>query len=181
MSKKKLNANRILTPIEASTLSKKDYTNLKQLVQIERENFEKTYNIKLDGHDITTRMFIFEITNRSYSNLTILEKEILLANAAFPSDKEIATLLSENGFTINHLKAIIRFRSLIKKSLVNDKKMDEELSTQFEIYKKVVSKLLDLFNANFKFNNSTIILNRICEMLVTCPELFEVKFKTRIK
>lgn len=181
MSKKKVNPNRILTPIEANMLSQKDYTNLKQLIQIKKESLEKKHNITLDDNFLTAEMFLFEMNYNPHSNLTILKQEILLANTILPDDKQIASILSQNGFTINHLKSIIRYRSLIKRLLINNKEMDEEFLEQFQIYKQIVSKLLSIFYFHFKFNDSTIILNRICEMLITCPELFENKSKRKIK
>lgn len=46
---------------------------------------------------------------------------------------------------------------------------------QIAIYKRVMDKLIDVFYKNFNFKDSTIILNRITELLVTSPNLFDEK------
>ena len=55
----------------------------------------------------------------------------------------------------------------------------EDLKEELKIYKKVVSILLNVFKEKFNINNSTVILNRICELLVTNPELFNTLEKTK--
>ena len=46
-------------------------------------------------------------------------------------------------------------------------------------YKKVVTILLNIFKEKFNISNSTIILNRICELLVTNEELFNTLEKPK--
>lgn len=53
--------------------------------------------------------------------------------------------------------------------------INKKLKEQIAIYKRVMDKLIDVFYKNFNFKDSTIILKRITELLVTSPNLFDEK------
>ena len=174
----------IISYNEAKEIFEKEYNELKILGQIERENIEKEYtklikecNLTNEFNDyITKRLIGIRYDTSKYSDLTSIKKEIIIANAILPDDISIINLLHDNGFTIEHLKVIIRFRSILKNKITcKTKNIDKYLAEQIKIYKTVVSKLIEIFETNFKINDSTIILNRITELLVTSPNLFDEK------
>ena len=53
--------------------------------------------------------------------------------------------------------------------------INKKLKEQIAIYKRVMDKLIDVFYKNSNFKDSTIILKRITELLVTSPNLFDEK------
>lgn len=162
----------ILSLTDALMISKKEYQFLKQIAKIERETIIKNNN-QIDNFNLIQKL-TETLTNSSiYPNLSISKKQIILSNAILPDDTNIINTLSEYGFTIYHLKTIIRFRSIIKNLLINECNLTQELKDNITIYKKVTNKLIDIFNKEFNCNNSTIILNRISEMLITQPDLFK--------
>lgn len=173
------NSERILTYIDALTITKKEYNYFKQLSIIEKERIEKKLKMSFEEHPVDKKYLEEIILGTEYKNISSMNKEIMLANAILPDDQKIATLLNEEGFTLEYLKIIIRFRSLLKNILTNNLPIDKETRQKLDAYKVIVEKLVDLFNKHFNVNNQTIILNRICEMLVTCPELFVPKSKTK--
>lgn len=174
-----INPERILTYYEALTISKKEYIFLKQLAQIERENIQKENNNKLNNKEIAIKLMALRFNTPIYPNLSSLKKEIILANAILPDDYKIINTLNEYGFNIYHLKTIIRFRGIIKNLIINNSLLTKELKENIKIYKRVTTKLIDIFNKEFNCNNSTIILNRISEILITYPDLLETNFPKR--
>ena len=164
---------KVLSYTEALVITKKEYEILKNIAKKEKKRIE---NEKCMGEkDSEINMLIIEnnITMRNYDNLSPLKKEIMLANAILPEDSKVIDTLTENGFTLEHIKSIIKFRGILKNQLVYKNGIPEDLKESIEIYKKVVTILLNTFKEKFNVNNSTIILNRICELLVTSEEIFE--------
>lgn len=120
--------------------------------------------------------------NHLPSNLTLsnIQKEVIQTNMIYDDEKFIS-ILNENQFTIKHLKSIIRFRDILKNLIIDNSIITPDLKEKITIYKTVVSKLLDIVNKEFNINDSTIILNKICILLVQYPELFLNNNKKRIK
>lgn len=163
------NPERILSYNEAKKITQKEYSLLKQpLKEIKPENYPE-----LDYHYYRDKAIESRKKELIYSDQTGLKKEVLIANTILPDDIKIIDKLTANGFTYEHLYAIIRFRSILKNILMNNTKITNDLKEHIRIYKNVTTKLIKVFEQNFFFNDSTIILNRICEMLITCPHLFE--------
>lgn len=172
------NAERTVASIEASMITPREYYRLKEISKAIRNHIENQLqtNTSTDGF---TRYYIeLAIRSSQHKNLSNTEIEIVIANAILPDDISIAELLSKHHFTIDHLKTIIRFRSLLKNIILNGKAFDDELKRQFEIYKKFVAKIIEIFKSEFGIDDQTVILNRICEMLVTCPAFFEERTST---
>ena len=170
------NPSNILSQTDALMISKKEYQFLKLLAIKERESIIKN-NPQINNFRLN--QLLTEILNNEsiYPQLSISKKQIILSNAILPDDTLIADKLSEYGFTIYHLKTIIRFRSIIKNHLTNESFLTKELKNNIIIYKKVIKKLINIFNKEFNCNNSTIILNRISEMLITSKDLFQTNNK----
>ena len=164
---------KILSYSEALIITKKEYEILKNIAKKEKKRIE---NEKCMGEkDSKINMLIIEnnISMRNYDDLSLLKKEIMLANAILPDDVKVIDTLTENGFTLEHIKSIIKFRGILKNQLIYKNGISEDLKENINIYKNVVTILLNAFKEKFNVSNSTIILNRICELLVTSPELFE--------
>jgi len=164
---------KILSYLEAAIITKKEYEILKSMAKKEKKRIEQEKCMGEKESEIN--MFIIErnISMRNYDDLSILKKEVMLANAILPDDTQVIDTLTENGFTLEHIKIIIRFRGILKNQLLNKTGIQEDLKESIKIYKKVVAKLLNAFREKFNVTNSNIILNRVCELLVTSPELFE--------
>ena len=156
---------------EGKMFTDKEYNILKSIARNERERIKSDYEMFEDSQ-LTQKVIEYIIRNTKYDDLSLLKKEIVLANALLPDDIMIIDLLSKEGFTIEHIKTIIRFRDLLKNLLINKKELTNELREQLKIYKPVVDKVIDIFNTNFYTNNSTVILNKLCELLVTKPHMF---------
>lgn len=173
-----LEPTRIISYNEGRILTKKEYTLLKRKAKIEREKIIN--NHKLNEDSPTTKKIIeYIINNTEYKDISPIKKEIILANAVLPDDIKIIEILTVNGFTLEHIKTIIRFRGILKNLVLTQSKLTEELKEQINIYKKVITKLIEVFSINFYTNNSTIILNRLCELLITNPQLFESMSKSK--
>ena len=162
----------ILSQTDALLISKKEYQILKSLAKKERQSIIKN-NSQIDNSRLN-QLLTETLNNESiYPHLSISKKQIILSNAILPDDILIADKLSKYGFTIYHLKTIIRFRSIIKIHLTNESFLTKELKNNIIIYKKIITKLINIFDKEFNYNNSTVILNRISEMLITNPDLFQ--------
>ena len=171
------NPSNILSITDTLMISNKEYLFLKQLGIKERESIIKN-NPQINNHRLN-KLLIDTLNKESiYPNLSIIKKQIILSNAILPNDVIIANKLLEYGFTIEHLKTIIRFRSIIKNHLQNKFILTKELKDNIIIYKKVTNILINIFNKEFNCNNSTIILNRISEMLITSKDLFQTNSKS---
>lgn len=176
------NVERTITSIEASLISKREYERLKAIsryvysyINIEIEQGFKNY----DSIKFLLEQFI---RNSEYKNsISKIEKEIIIGNILLSNDLEIAELLNKHGFTIEHLKVIIRFRSLLKNVILNSVPIDEELERQFKIYKKYISKIIEIFKSEYALDDQTVILNRITEILVTNHNYFESKYSEHTK
>lgn len=183
-------SERILTYIDALTITAKECNELKRYGHRERKEIIKEYkelrNSNKLPRETNPRDYITEklLTQRNfstkYNNKSTLRREIIYANAILPNDVTIAELLNNNHFSFEHLKKIIEVRKKIL-FLIKSKNttITDDLIKDIAIYKKIVTKLINLFESKFGINDSTIILNRICEMLVTCPTFFESKSYTR--
>ena len=165
------NPKKILTYNEANMYTQKEYELLKQKANQEIKRIKKDYNLK-ENSKISQKFIEYIIKNTHYQDMSILKKEILLANSLLPNDIKIIDQLTKEGFTIEHIKTIIRFRDILKNSIIHKQILTPELKEHLEIYKSVTSKLINIFNDNFYVNNSTIILNKLCELLATKPQLF---------
>ena len=173
MSNKNIKTNpyKIVSYNEGKMFTDKEYNILKNIAKNEKDRIKNDYGLVEDSQ-LTQRIVEYVIISTKYDDLSLLKKEILLANALLPDDIKIIDLLSKEGFTIEHIKTIIRFRDILKNLLIHKKELTNELKEQLKIYKAVVDKIIDVFNTNFYTNNSTIILNKLCELLVTKPHMF---------
>ena len=167
------NPERILSYNEALIITKKEYEILKNIAKKEKKRIEKEICMGEDNSSINMLIIERQINMHNYDDLSPLKKEVMLSNALLPDDTKVIDTLTENGFTIEHIKTIIKFRGILKNQAMYKTAIEEDLKENINTYKKVVSILLNAFREKFNINNSTIILNRICELLVTKPELFE--------
>lgn len=166
---------KILSYVEARTIGTREYTMLKQIGQIERDYVLKKYLLPKEPELSIKSIVESRLNDPKYDNLSNLKKEVVLANSILPDDIKIIDILTKEGFTLQHLKTIIKFRSILKNLLINKTMINKELKEQIAIYKRVMDKLIDVFYKNFNFKDSTTILNRITELLVTSPNLFDKK------
>lgn len=182
---------KILTYIDTLSITAKECNELKIYGYRERKRVIDeckmlAYNKRLPK-DIHPRQYIIQklMAKRNYSSKynskTTLRKEIIYAYALLPNDVAIAELLNNNNYTLEHLKRIIEVRKKILFLMKSGATFDEVLIKDIAIYKKIIQNLISLFEKEFNFNNSTIILNRICIMLVTCPSYFESKSHTNTR
>lgn len=177
---KKTNPNRIISYNEAKMFTNKEYNLLKQQASNERKRIKKSYNL-IEESNISQKIIEYIIKNSHYPELSILKKEILLANTLLPDDIKIVDILTKEGFTIEHIKTIIRFRDILKNLIIHKQQLNKELKEQLEIYKPITNKLIDIFNTNFYINDSTIILNKLCELIANKPQLFDEITKSNQK
>ena len=174
------NLERVISIVEANTLTENDYQKLKKISTLIKKHVE----IRLQGsinESNFTRFYLEYIIRNSNTPIDKLEKEIIIANAILPDDIEVAELLNQNGFTIEELKNILRFRVVLKNIVLNNSITNKEIETQFEEYKKTIIKLTNIFKAKYNLDNQTVILNRICEIIVTHPNYFETKSMSKTK
>lgn len=169
------NAERILTTVESMMITKKEYMQLKEISKTIRKYAEEKFQSEINSCGIVRYYIEYTIRNSQYRNLPSTQKEIIIANVILPDDTKVADVLNKNNFTIEHLKAMLRFRSLLKNILLNDSRIDTETARQFAIYKQFVNKIIAIFKLEFGIDNQTLILNRICEMIETCPLYFDTK------
>jgi len=162
---------KILSYYEALTIPEKEYTYLKKLAISEKINLTLNNKINLNYNLIFNKIS----TSIKTKDLPIIKKEIIIANIMIPDDETITKILTDNNFTLDHLKLIIRFRSILKNYILNNKKLDAELKENIHIYKNIISIILNIFKKELNINNSTIILNRITELIIIKPYLFEEK------
>lgn len=175
------NAERTVTTIEASMITPREYYRLKEISKAIRTHIENELQSNANTDGFTRNYIELAIRSSEHKNLSNTEIEIIIANAILPDDIIIAEMLSKHHFTIEHLKTIIRFRSLLKNIVLNGNAFNTELKRQFEIYKKFVTKIIEIFKSELGIDDQTIILNRISEMLVTCPSFFEERTSTSIR
>lgn len=162
----------ILSYYEGLTISKKEYQYLKKLGQNKRiEMLKEKPNI--DIYSLYKNIKTIRINSSIYPNTSSLNKEIILANAIFPNDIELIELLSSYEITLSHLKMIIRFRSILKNLLIYKKPLTKDLEENIIIYKKAIAYLINIFNKHYHFNDATIILNRLTELIITNSSTFE--------
>jgi len=180
MTNKYTNPNRILTYNESKMYTNKEYNIIKKQAKLERDKILQQYRLNEDEYP-TIKIIEHIINNHEYQDLSPLKKEIMLSNIILPDDTKIINILTENGFTIEHIKIIIKFRGILKNLLLNKSNLSKELLEEIKIYKNVVSKLIEIFYINFHINNSTIILNRLSELLVTKPHLLDSLPKSKAK
>lgn len=175
------NIERAITYVEALTILKNEDIELKKISKVIKEHIENKLQIEINSNNITIYYLESIIRKARYNDLSNIKKEIIISNILLPNDEEIAVLLNQNGYTLEDLKSILRFRTILKNNILNDTQLDQNNKEKYEEYKKEITKIIKIFKSNLNIDNQTIILNRICEMLVTCPELFERKpnFKAR--
>ena len=177
---KKTNPNRIISYNEAKMFTNKEYNLLKQQASNERKRIKKSYNL-IEESNISQKIIEYIIKSSHIPELSILKKEILLANTLLPDDIKIVDILTKEGFTIEHIKTIIRFRDILKNLIIHKQQLNKELKEQLEIYKPITNKLIDIFNTNFYINDSTIILNKLSELIANKPQLFDEITKSNQK
>lgn len=167
------NIQNALTKTEASLITEKEYNKLKKISMLVTKYVENILMSDIATCNITKK--IAEITIRKIQNESITEihKTIMIANALLPDDIKVADLLNKNGFTYNHINLIIKFRALLKRNAIYHTELDKEEKTKYNEYKITVNKIVELFTREFGVSDKTIILNRICEILVTHPDYFE--------
>ena len=167
----KTDPHMIISYNEGKMITNKEYNILKRLAKNERDRILNDYELVEDSH-LTQKVIEHIIRNTAYEDMSLSKREAMLANALLPDDIQIIDILTKEGFTIDHIKTIIRFRDILKNLLIHKQESTNELKEQIKIYKAVVDRLIDIFNTNFYTADSTIILNRLCELLVTKPHMF---------
>lgn len=175
------NVERVITTIESMMITDKEYQKIKKISKSIKEIVEKEINDEINPYRFVIHHIEKSVRQSDLYTLSPAGKEIIIANILLPDDIKIAELLNKNGFTIENLKSIIRFRSLLKNVILNNAPINKELEDHFIEYKENVKKILELFNEEFNTNDQTIILNRICELLTTHPNYFEKKITESIK
>lgn len=171
-----LEAKNTITLSEFTMIPSSEYSKLVKLSKKIKKELEEELNCSINESRLTS----LYVKNRIRDSKNIearnnIQKEILLGNIFLPDDIKIADLLCKNRYTIGHLKTIIRFRSMLKNIILNSTSMDDKLKEQFVAYKKIVSELVMLFKVEFGIDDQTIILNRICDLLVRHPNYFDTK------
>ena len=66
----------------------------------------------------------------------------MLANAILPDDHKVIDTLTEKGFTLEHIRTIMKFRGILKNILLNKSIIQGDLKEKIEIYKKVTGILI---------------------------------------
>ena len=166
------NAERTLTTVESMMITKKEYRILKEMSSLVRKYFEENLQMPLDLGGFLRYYVEYTILKSKHKDIKPLAKEIIIANVVLPDDIKVAELLNKNGFSIQDLRAIMRVRSYIKNIILNDADFDKEMENILIDYKEKVNTIIEIFISEFNVDNQNIILNRICEMLETCPTLF---------
>lgn len=181
MQKKKIDPSKIISYNEGLCITKSEYTLLKDIAIQEKSKILKEYNLTKANLDHQNKFIQHIISITEYNNLSNRQKEVMLINSQVKDDNQLIELLNNNGFTLEHIKTIIRFRDKIKNLMLYNPTLTKKLKEELEIYKKVVSQLIEIINKEFHINNSTIILNKICLLIVLYPELFESNNKHKNK
>lgn len=181
MKKKHIDPNKIISFNEGNCLTKVEYNLLIKISVEERNKILKEYN--LNNLDLSNKnRFIQEIiSNNKYPNLSNIQKEAMIASTIIQDDIKLINLLTDNGFTLEHIKTIIRFRDKIKNLILYKPILTNDLKEEISIYKNIVSKLINIVNKEFYTNNSSIILNKICVLISLYPELFKSTSKHKKK
>lgn len=170
------NVERAITYNEASSIFKKEYEILKSISYYIKEKIRKENECNINDYGVIKYYLEQAIRNAECPHIKENnKKEIIIGNVLLSDDLKIAELLTKNGITIEHLKVIIRFRALLKKVILNSVPIDEELERQFKLYKIGVAKIIKIFKLELNFDDQTVILNRITELLITSPNYFESK------
>ena len=175
------NMERAITYVEALTISKNEDLELKKISKIIKKHLEEKLQVEINFSNFTIYYLEEIIKKTKYNNLSNIKKEIIIANILLPNDIEIADLLNKNGYTIEDLKSLIRFRTILKNIILNNISLNQTEKEEYTKYKEEITNLTNLFKNTLNIDKPTIFLNKICEMLVVCPNLFENKtnFKTR--
>ena len=174
-------ANRILTYLDAMTITEKEYQILKSISNKIKNETENMFYEDINQYNIIIHYIEKRIRKSKLINNSILSKEIIISNILLPNDIEIIDFLNKSGYTYEHLKNIIKFRTLIKNILLNDLEFNEEQKKQYEEYKKEIKNIITIFKEKYNISDSKIILNRICELLVRKTNCFEKAKELNIK
>ena len=169
------NAERAITLIDMRQIGLREYQFIITLSKSIKEEIEQEIKIQIQNNDITRYYFEEIIKNLQIENLTPLKREILIGNAILPDSKKIIDIQNKNGYSVTNLTKILRFRTILKNILLNDLHIDKNTQEQFEIYKKELISLTEIFKNEFNLDNPSIILNRICELITIYPQLFQAK------
>lgn len=174
------NIDKALTKNDVLLITKKEYEQLKKISKQLTKYLEKEYLITPNESGFTNHFIETLVRNTKNNLLTESHKEIIIANILFPEDEKIADLINDNNFTYEHINFIIDFRALLKKHSIHNMVLDNESKLKFETYKQLIDQIISIFEKNFRVTNQTIILNKLCEILVNKPHYFnEISTPTR--
>ena len=173
--------DRVLTYLDAMIITEKEYQILKNISNEIRKETEENFNNSINHNKIIIYHIEKSIRESKLNNNSILAKEIIIANILLPNDIDIIDLLNKSGYTYDSLKNIIRFRTLIKNIVLSDKEFNNEERKKYKEYKEEVKNIIYIFKENYNITDQTIILNRICELLIRKPNSFENKLERKSK
>lgn len=173
--------DRVLTYLEAMIITEREYQTIKDISKKIRKTTEEIFNDNINLYNIIIYNIEKRIRQSKLLNNSTLSKEIIIANILLPNDIEIIDFLNNKGYTYESLKKIIKFRTLIKNILSSNIEFNEEYKRQYEEYKKEVKSIKNIFKEKYNITDQTIILNRICELLVRKPNSFETEKERNIK
>ena len=173
--------DRVLTYLDAMIITEKEYQILKNISNEIRKETEENFNNTINQNKIIIHHIEKSIRESKLNNNYILAKEIIISNILIPNDIDIIDLLNRSGYTYDSLKNIIRFRTLIKNIVLSDKEFNNEERKKYKEYKEEVKNIINIFKENYNITDQTIILNRICELLIRKPNSFENKLERKSK
>lgn len=173
--------DRVLTYLDAMIITEKEYQILKNTSYSIKKETDETFNDSINQYNIIIHHIEKSIRQSKLINNSILAKEIIIANILLPNDIDIIDLLNKSGYTYEFLKNIIKFRSLIKNIVSSDTEFNKENKKRYEEYKEEIKNIINIFKENYNITDQTIILNRICELIVRKPNSFENKLDRNTK
>lgn len=173
--------DRVLTYLDARIITEKEYQILKKISNTIKKETEETFNYSINQYNAIIYYVEKSIRESKTINKSILSKEIIISNILLPNDIEIIDLLNKSGYTYDSLKNIIKFRSIIKNIISSNNEFNKENKQKYKEYKEEVKNIITIFKEKYNITDQTIILNRICELLVRMPNSFENKLEINTK
>ena len=126
------NVERIITTIDSRMITNKEYNKLIKLSRNIKKELEHILDSNINKISLIKYYVEKIITNSKYSeNYTNVHKEIIIANILLPDDIKIAEVLNQNGYPIEYLKAIIKFRDYLKKIILYSIPIDKEIEQKY--------------------------------------------------
>lgn len=173
--------DRVLTYLDAMIITEKEYQILKKISNTIKKETEEIFDYSINQYNAIIYYIEKTIRESKTINHSTLSKEIIISNILLPNDIEIIDLLNKSGYTYDSLKNIIKFRSIIKNTIASNIEFNNENKQKYKEYKKEVKNIITIFKEKYNITDQTIILNRICELLIRMPNSFENKLEINTK